>query len=199
MEVEKDLRRVGEKAERVRRCVLEEKCRRKTVGDGRSTEVRSRVCKTENEAGDEKEEERVSGWFIESLSGARWICAERKAQAEGRLYSFQAQKLNLISNINLFSLYSLLCTALFLSSRSFPSVCRAPAAGVLPIPHRARRAYIIPARLRIMFFTFPINVTRHNDLRSAVQPASDHFVALRFRYRYNYGSNNMLSLKKSLV
>lgn len=28
------------------------------------------VCKTENEEEDEKEEERVSGWFIESLSGA---------------------------------------------------------------------------------------------------------------------------------
>lgn len=41
-----------------------------------------------------------------SLSPARWICARRKAQAEGRLYSFQAQKLNLISNINLFSLRS---------------------------------------------------------------------------------------------
>lgn len=37
-----------------------------------------------------------------SLSGS-WI-AEEGAQAEGRLYSFQAQKLNLISNINLFSL-----------------------------------------------------------------------------------------------
>lgn len=42
-----------------------------TAGGGYTgAEVRSRVCKTENEAGDGKEEERVSGWFIESLSGA---------------------------------------------------------------------------------------------------------------------------------
>lgn len=32
----------------------------------------------------EEESERVSGWFIESLSGAaRWICARKKAQGEG--------------------------------------------------------------------------------------------------------------------
>lgn len=34
----------------------------------------------EREAKDEREdEERVSGWFIESLSPARWICAEEGA------------------------------------------------------------------------------------------------------------------------
>lgn len=42
-----------------------------------------------------------------SLSLRRGGFARRKAQAEGRLYSFQAQKLNLISNINLFSPFSL--------------------------------------------------------------------------------------------
>lgn len=102
-----------------------------------------------------------------SLSPARWICARRKAQAEGRLYSFQAQKLNLISNINLFSLRSRLCPVLFLSSALF-SLHLPRAAGALPFyPYRTRRAYIILARLRIMFFAFPINITRHNDLRSA--------------------------------
>lgn len=45
----------------------------------RARKVRSRVCKTENEAGDGKEEERVSGWFIESLSGAVDLCAEEGA------------------------------------------------------------------------------------------------------------------------
>lgn len=79
----------------------------------------------------------MSGWFIESLSGAVDLCAERKAQAEGRLYSFQAQKLNLISNINLFSLRSL-------SSRSFPSICRARAsypAWSAPRLHYTRPGY----------------------------------------------------------
>lgn len=86
-------------------------------------------------------EERVSGWFIESLR-RRWIAegarqqeggrgdeekeAEEKeeprgARGSGRLYSFQAQKLNLISNINLFSLRA----PLSFSSRSLlPSVVR---------------------------------------------------------------------------
>lgn len=89
-------------------------------------------------AGDGKEEERVSGWFIESLSGAVGF-ARREAQAEGRLYSFQAQKLNLISNINLFSLSLSLSTlpslfplSLSLSSRSFPSVSAARCRRALP-------------------------------------------------------------------
>lgn len=68
-----------------------------------------------------------------SLSPARWICARRKAQAEGRLYSFQAQKLNLISNINLFSLRSRLSVpALFLFLALF-SFHPPRAAGALPI------------------------------------------------------------------
>lgn len=67
-----------------------------------------------------------------SLSPARWICARRKAQAEGRLYSFQAQKLNLISNINLFSLRSRLCSR-SLSLLALFSFHPPRAAGVLPI------------------------------------------------------------------
>jgi len=82
-----------------------------------------------------KAEERVSGWFIESpRRGGLWRKARARARggetgwgrAEGRLYSFQAQKLNLISNINLFSLRSVpLCLLRSLSS-SFPRRCRAP-------------------------------------------------------------------------
>lgn len=143
----------------------------------------------------------MSGWFIESLSGAVDLCAERKAQAEGRLYSFQAQKLNLISNINLFSLRSLVFRpALFLSSRSFPSICRARCRGALPVRVERAALTLYSPGLRIMFFAFPINVTEHYDFaRRAVQPVNycRSFVALRFRYRYNCGSNNMLSLKKS--
>lgn len=52
---------------------------RKRTARGGFAKVRSRVCKTENAAGDGKEEERVSGWFIESLSGAVDLCAEEGA------------------------------------------------------------------------------------------------------------------------
>lgn len=42
----------------------------------RARRVRTRVCKTENEVGDGEEGgKRVSGWFIESLSGAVDLCA----------------------------------------------------------------------------------------------------------------------------
>jgi len=46
------------------------------------TEIRSRICKTENEKRERREGGRgknESGWFIESLSPARWICAEEGA------------------------------------------------------------------------------------------------------------------------
>lgn len=132
-----------------------------------------------------------------SLSPARWICARRKAQAEGRLYSFQAQKLNLISNINLFSLRSLVSVPLSFSPRALflPSTARRRRPSH---PHRTRRAYIILARLRIMFFAFPINITRHNDLRSA--PSNRRTPLCRATFSiYNYGCNNTLSLKKSGV
>lgn len=81
--------------------------------------------KEEEEEKNEKEEERVSGWFIESLQ-RRWIAEEGEQKRRGRLYSFQAQKLNLISNINLFSLRALsfLLVPFSFSSRSFPSICR---------------------------------------------------------------------------
>lgn len=52
---------------------------RKKDDKRRARRVRSRVCKTENEAGGGKKEERVSGWFIESLSGAVDLCAEEGA------------------------------------------------------------------------------------------------------------------------
>lgn len=109
---------------------------------------------------DEREdEERVSGWFIESLSPGAVGFARRKVQAEGRLYSFQAQKLNLISNINLFSLsfsFSYTCfRSLFLFSlRSFPSICRyAPASFLLPIRVAARLHYTRPATNNVFRFS----------------------------------------------
>jgi len=80
-----------------------------------------------------KAEERVSGWFIESprRGGLRRMARARahgtgveRGRAEGRLYSFQAQKLNLISNINLFSLRSVPLRPL--RSLSFIRLCRAP-------------------------------------------------------------------------
>lgn len=35
--------------------------------------------RTKSEKGEKENEERMSGWFIKSLSPARWICAEEGA------------------------------------------------------------------------------------------------------------------------
>lgn len=95
-----------------------------------------------------------------SLSLRRGGFARRKAQAEGRLYSFQAQKLNLISNINLFSPFSLSLSfflSFFLVLRSllfFSSLALfLPSAGVLPIRVAARLHYTRPATNNVFRFS----------------------------------------------
>lgn len=88
-----------------------------------------------------KVEERVSGWFIESLRGS-WIAEEGAQAEEGRLYSFQTQKLNLISNINLFSLCPV--PLLLLRSLSSSSIRRCCAPFLSYTVHSGARLTLYP-------------------------------------------------------